>query len=329
LVVPGLIAAAHAQEKWVRIFDGKTLAGWEGRSDVFRVEDNAIVAGRLTAPTPRNEFLCSLAEYGDFVLRLEFHMPGDKMNAGVQFRSQRIPNDHEVIGYQADMGDGWWGALYDESRRNTLLARPDDAVIARALTKEGWNQYAIYARERHVRLFINGHLTVDYTEPDTALEQRGRICLQIHSGPPGEVRYRNIEIRELVPRPQIAAAPSDAVRFRTHVVTPTSSPRASRSPTSIATAGPTWSPGPIGSRARAGRRTRSASRGASPSTPSTATRSSASPSTWMATGGWTSCSSVRPGARPSGTRTPAGRAGTGRAAPSTLRSRASHRAPRT
>jgi hypothetical protein len=217
--VPGLVAAAHAQEKWVRIFDGKTLAGWEGRTDVFRVEDGAIVAGSLTAPMPRNEFLCSLAEYGDFVLRLEFHMPGDKMNAGVQFRSQRIPDDHEVIGYQADMGDGWWGALYDESRRNTLLAKPDDAVIARALVKDGWNQYAIYARERHVRLFINGHLTVDYTEPDTTLEQRGRICLQIHSGPPGEVRYRHIEIREFVPRPQIAASPSDAVRFRTHVVT--------------------------------------------------------------------------------------------------------------
>ena len=210
---------APADEPWVRIFDGKTLAGWEGQTDVFRVEDGAIIAGSATAPMPRNEFLCSTREYADFVLRLEFHMPGDGMNAGVQFRSQRIPGDHEVIGYQADMGDGWWGALYDESRRNRLLAKPHDEVIARALEKEGWNQYAIYARGPHVRLFINGHLTVDYTEPDTSLEQHGRICVQIHSGPPGEVRYRNIEIRELAPRPPIAASPSDAVHFRTHVVT--------------------------------------------------------------------------------------------------------------
>lgn len=200
---------AAAAETWVSLFDGKTLAGWEGRTDVFRVEDGAIVAGSRTAPMPRNEFLCTLAEYGDFVLRFEFHMPGGGMNAGVQFRSQRIPGDHEVIGYQADMGDGWWGALYDESRRNRVLAKPGDEVIARALDKEGWNRYVIDARGRHVRLFINDQMTVDYTEPDATLAQHGRICVQIHSGPAGEVRYRNIEIRELAPGAQ-ADAPSDA-----------------------------------------------------------------------------------------------------------------------
>jgi hypothetical protein len=212
LMVHSLAAAAlpaAAAGSWVPLFDGKTLTGWEGRTDVFRVEDGAIVAGSRTVPMPRNEFLCTLAEYGDFVLRLEFHMPGDGMNAGVQFRSQRIPDHHEVIGYQADMGDGWWGALYDESRRNRLLAKPDDDVIARALDKEGWNRYVIDARGPRVRLFVNDHLTVDYTEPDATVEPHGRICLQIHSGPPGEVRYRNIEIRELAPGPQ-AGVPSDA-----------------------------------------------------------------------------------------------------------------------
>ena len=202
-------APPAAAERWVPLFDGTTLAGWEGRADVFRVEDGAIVAGSRTEPMPRNEFLCTLAEYGDFVLRLEFQMPGDGMNAGVQFRSQRIADDHEVIGYQADMGDGWWGALYDESRRKRLLAKPDDEVIARALDRQGWNRYVIDARGDHVRLFLNDHLTVDYTEPDATVEPHGRICLQIHSGPPGEVRYRNIEIRELAPGPQ-ADVPSDA-----------------------------------------------------------------------------------------------------------------------
>jgi hypothetical protein len=183
------------------------------------------------------------------------------MNAGVQFRSQRIPDNHEVIGYQADMGDGWWGALYDESRRNTLLAKPADAVIARALDKEGWNQYAIYARGRHVRLFINGHLTVDYTEPDTTLEQRGRICLQIHSGPPGEVRYKDIEIRELSPRDQVSAAPSDAVRFRTHVLTPDFVAEGIAVADVNRDGRPDLSRAPTGSRPRAGKRTSSGLRG--------------------------------------------------------------------
>ena len=61
-------------------------------------------------------------EYGDFELRLKFKLlGGDGANAGVQFRTKRIPNHHEVTGYQADMGAGWWGALYDESRRNKML----------------------------------------------------------------------------------------------------------------------------------------------------------------------------------------------------------------
>ena len=222
VVVAAAVVAAtgSAQETWVPLFDGKTLQGWEGDAGVFRVEEDVIVAGSSTAPTPRNEFLCTTTEYGDFVLRLEFQMPGDGLNAGVQIRSQRIPDSYEVIGYQADMGDGWWGALYDESRRNRLLAKPAPEVIARALHKEAWNQYAIYARGPRVRLFLNGHLTVDYTEDDAAIVPRGRICLQIHGGPPGEVRYREVEIRELPHREPMAATASDTVRFRTHVLTP-------------------------------------------------------------------------------------------------------------
>jgi hypothetical protein len=46
------------------------------------------------------------------------------VNGGVQFRSQRVPNHFEVSGYQADLGEGYWGALYDESRRNKVLVMP-------------------------------------------------------------------------------------------------------------------------------------------------------------------------------------------------------------
>lgn len=43
-------------------------------------------------------------DYGDFELRLEAKLVGPGENAGIQFRSERIPNHHEVIGYQCDMG---------------------------------------------------------------------------------------------------------------------------------------------------------------------------------------------------------------------------------
>ncbi|HZS09666.1 MAG TPA: DUF1080 domain-containing protein [Blastocatellia bacterium] len=183
--------------KAVRLFDGKTFKGWEGDQKVFRIEDGAIVGGSLNAPLARNEFLCTTRDFTDFVLRLKFKVLGKGANAGVQFRSRRIPNNNEVIGYQADLGDKYWGALYDESRRKVILARPDDALIDRILKRDDWNDYEIRAEGRRVRLGINGHETVDYTEKEDGLTETGCICLQIHGGPPSEARYKEIIIEEL------------------------------------------------------------------------------------------------------------------------------------
>src|SRR5207249_3518542 len=125
VVVLGLPAVCRAESK--PLFDGKTLAGWEGETKkTWRVEDGAIAGGSLDEAVPRNEFLCTTKGYGDFELRLKFKLQGDpkSANGGVQIRTKRIPNHHEVIGYQADIGEGYWGALYDESRRNKVLAAP-------------------------------------------------------------------------------------------------------------------------------------------------------------------------------------------------------------
>lgn len=181
----------------VSLFDGESLDGWEGNRDVFRIEDGAIVGGSLKKRVPRNEFLCAEGEYGDFELRLKFKLLGKGANAGVQIRSRRIPDHHEMIGYQADLGDGWWGCLYDESRRRTVLARADAEKLAKVLKPDDWNEYVIRCEGRRIRLWINGQQTVDYTEEDEAIEQRGLIGLQIHGGPPSEAWYKDITIKEL------------------------------------------------------------------------------------------------------------------------------------
>src|SRR4026208_1761595 len=78
----------------VPLFDGKTFKGWEGDTNkTFRIEDGAIVAGTMKAKIPRNEFLCTTRNYTNFVLRLKFKLlGGPSANAGVQFRTKRIPN---------------------------------------------------------------------------------------------------------------------------------------------------------------------------------------------------------------------------------------------
>src|SRR4051812_33750600 len=131
-VVLGLSTTHGAEPK--RLFDGKTLAGWEGDTkNTWRIEDGAIVGGTLDSVVPRNEFLCTTQTYGDFELKVKFKLLGDRKqaNAGVQFRTKRIPKHHEVSGYQADVGQGYWGALYDESRRNKVLAGPEKKLIDR------------------------------------------------------------------------------------------------------------------------------------------------------------------------------------------------------
>jgi hypothetical protein len=182
----------------VTLFDGKTLTGWEGNKKSFRIEQGAIVGGSLKEKIPRNEFLCTQKTYTNFILTLEVKLlGGPKANAGIQIRTKRIPNHHEVIGYQADMGQGWWGSLYDESRRRTMLARADAAVIKKALKPDDWNRYKIHCEGRRIRLYINGQLTVDYTEPNPKIPLAGVIALQIHGGPPSEAWYRKITLTEL------------------------------------------------------------------------------------------------------------------------------------
>lgn len=195
-LVSGAAIAADA-EGFVSLFDGRTFAGWEGNEKVFRIADGAIIGGSLQEKVARNEFLCTTKEYGDFELRLKFKVLGKGANAGVQFRTKRIPNHHEVIGYQADLGDGWWGSLYDESRRKKILAKADAEAVNKVLKRDDWNEYLIRAQGRKIQLFINGLKTVDYTEPDEAIEQKGVIAVQIHGGPPSEASYKDLQIKEL------------------------------------------------------------------------------------------------------------------------------------
>lgn len=207
-----------AQAPRVPLFDGATFQGWEGSIDtVWRIESGEIVGGQPNVKQPQNDFLCTVEEFGDFDLQLKYKR-GDN-NGGVQFRSQRVANHHEVSGYQADLAPGIDGFLYDESRRNRFLAifdpdrGPIDApaegtgeAIRRAIERQdevaeklkidSWNHYRIRAQGPRIRLWINDVLTVDYAEPDPEIPRTGIVALQIHGGAT-EIRYKDITIQRL------------------------------------------------------------------------------------------------------------------------------------
>ncbi|MFQ5732053.1 MAG: DUF1080 domain-containing protein [Planctomycetaceae bacterium] len=189
---------AKPEPGFVSIFNGKDLTGWEGNRKLWKVADGKIVGD--SPGITRNEFLATKKRYHNFELRLEFRMKDGKGNSGVQFRSKRLPKSSAVQGYQADIGARFWGCLYDEHRRRKVLARAP-ASQSKVLKKGVWNTYVIRAKGNHVVMTVNGLKTVDYTERDKTVARKGILALQIHSGPPMRVEFRNIRIKVLADRP--------------------------------------------------------------------------------------------------------------------------------
>jgi hypothetical protein len=182
------------------LFDGKTLSGWEGNPRMWRVENGAITGGSLSETVPANDFLASTREYGDFVLRLQIKLTGTDgfINSGIQIRSQRVPKSSEMIGYQCDFGDpGWWGAIYDESRRNRVLSPSNMSALGAVLRRNDWNDYVIRADGPRITTWINGVMGTDYREADPSIPLRGRVGIQVHGGGKALVQVRSIAIREL------------------------------------------------------------------------------------------------------------------------------------
>lgn len=176
------------------LFNGKDLSGWEGDLSLWKVVDHAIVGD--SPGIKHNQFLATKEEFGDFELKLEFRMKDGIGNSGVQFRSKRVANSTEISGYQADVGEKYWGCLYDESRRNkTLVEAPTE--LESTLKKGDWNEYSIRAQGDQILLKLNGVTTVDYRESDPEIARKGIIALQVHSGGPLKVEFRNLRIRKL------------------------------------------------------------------------------------------------------------------------------------
>ncbi|MBI3880491.1 MAG: DUF1080 domain-containing protein [Verrucomicrobia bacterium] len=200
ICLTALSLSAADKGKATPIFDGKTFAGWEGDTNkTWRIVDGALVGGSMDAPVPRNEFLSTTRRYTNFVVHVKFKLlGGEKANGGVQIRTERIPNHHEVMGYQADMGDpAWWGCLYDESRRKKVLAKSDPEAVNKVLKRGDWNDYTIRCEGKRIQITLNGLQTVDYTETEPGIPDYGIIAVQIHGGPASEAWYKDITIQEL------------------------------------------------------------------------------------------------------------------------------------
>ena len=204
-----------ADEGMVPIFDGESLAGWDGNPEFWRVENGAIV-GQTTPdkPTKGNTFLIWRAGLlDDFILELDYRLTGG--NSGIQYRS-RDEGGFVVGGYQADFeaGTKYSGILYDERGRGILCERGERVSIAPDSTKTAgepigdsatlqdaikpgeWNTYRIVAQGPKLQHFINGHLMSETIDEQVGKRvDQGILALQVHAGPPMKVEFKNVRLK--------------------------------------------------------------------------------------------------------------------------------------
>jgi putative heme-binding domain-containing protein len=189
---PGQVPLLATAETLDSFFNRRDLAGWEGDAALWSVENGEMV-GRAAKGLARNEFLKSQMVLRDFRFECEVKLVPNTENSGIQFRSEARP-DGGVRGYQADIGAGWWGKLYEEHGRALLWDRSGEAHV-----RPGeWNRYEIAAVGHRIRTWINGQLCVDLEDGAGALS--GIIALQLHAGGPMEVRFKNLKL-ELITVP--------------------------------------------------------------------------------------------------------------------------------
>ena len=179
------------------LFNGNDLTGWEGDTTLWSAHQGMLVG--VSEGLKHNDFLATNETYDDFVMKVSFKLGSGEGNSGIQFRSVRVPG-HEMSGYQADIGQNFWGCLYDESRRNKVL-EPAQPGALKNLHKEDWNQYVIDAKGDDIRLSLNGVPSVRYQETDSTIAREGKFGVQMHAGGPMVVKFKDIHIQP-IPKPR-------------------------------------------------------------------------------------------------------------------------------
>ncbi len=222
LLVINFASASFAQEdKPKDLFDGKSLAGFEGDEKYWRVENGAIV-GEIPKGQSLNKntwLVWKAGKLADFDLKMQVKLTGlPAANSGIQFRCQVKDVDH-VSGYQADfdMGAVWLGRIYDEHGRALLVERGSRVLIlpdgtrqtetfapanqfAVLFREKAWNDYRIVAQGEHVAVYVNGTLFSELKDQETKeRDLEGSLAFQLHSGPETRVEFKNITLEELKP----------------------------------------------------------------------------------------------------------------------------------
>jgi hypothetical protein len=178
---------------WVSVIP-QDLAGWKFEPGFWKVENGTLLG--VTPGTPEHHYAYTAKEYGDFELHADVKLVG--YNSGICIRCKPTSFD-DMPGYQVDMGDGYWGCLWDERGRG-MVARYDKADADKLVKKNDWNHYYVRAEGPHVQLWLNGVKTVDVFDAEGfGKKPAGALGFQLTHGQGNrtEASFKNVYLRPI------------------------------------------------------------------------------------------------------------------------------------
>lgn len=187
------------KNKWVSLFDGKTLDGWKVGNNAasFSIENGTI---RVNGDVAHLYYdgLVNQHSFKNFELKIDvMTTPGS--NSGIYFHTQYQESSWPKKGYEVQVNN----SHTDWRRTGSLWAVQD---IKETYVKDNeWFTMYIKVKGKRVTVSINDKQMVDYTEPDNVqrdegMKERilssGTFALQGHD-PKSKVYYKNIRVKAL------------------------------------------------------------------------------------------------------------------------------------
>ena len=188
-----LVDSKPAGDSWKPVFSSDSLDGWKHESEYWSISDG-VVTGKYDGGK-LHHYMYSEKEYGDFEMHASVKMSGTNANSGVCIRTKPTSFDN-VPGYQVDMGEGYWGCLWDE-RRDTMVDRFDPVAAKKLVKANDWNHFYIVAKCHYIQAWLNGVKTIDVIHPRG--DATGSLGFQLTHGKNRKIhaQFKDLWIREL------------------------------------------------------------------------------------------------------------------------------------
>jgi hypothetical protein len=195
---------------WIELFNGRDLTGWReiGTLEGWSVKSGELVAEGKAQSARQAGWLMSEREFTDFELQLQFAL-GERADSGVAFRCDRgqTTGISQAEIQIVDQADSEFIATYDRlpfARTGALSGVTTKATLG-TVERDTWHTMTVTCVGRHVTATVDGVVTVDANLDDYKdnAQAMGRAGMTRPTGPIGlqrllgNVRYRNIRVREL------------------------------------------------------------------------------------------------------------------------------------